>query len=113
MSEPTSPTQAGQTVHGPQTNIAGGVTQYGGLFNTGIFQGNIVIPPPQPTLATPPAPPPDFVGRTEQLAQLAATFLSQESNPVILSERVRALLAMRFRTLGCAVRSGRTGYIAS
>lgn len=167
MSEPTPPTQPGQTVHGPQTNIAGGVTQYGGLFNTGIIQGNIVIPPPQPTLATPPAPPPDFVGRTEQLAHLAATLtagrsaaitalqgmggigktalaqqlaatltvhfsggifwadlalhagsaetilrawgafcgadLSQEPNLVVLSERVRALLAMRRAAQGAVL----------
>jgi hypothetical protein len=34
MSEPTPPTQHGPTIHGPQTNIAGGVTQYGDLFTT-------------------------------------------------------------------------------
>lgn len=68
MSELTPPPS--QAVHGPQTTITGGVTQYGGLFNTGTIHGNIVLPPPQPTLATPPAPPPDFVGRDEQLADL-------------------------------------------
>ncbi len=70
MSEPTPSTQPGLTIHGPQTNITGGVTQHGGLFNTGVIYGNVVIPPPQPTRAISPAPPPDFVGREQQLADL-------------------------------------------
>lgn len=59
-----------QTGHSLQTNIEGGVIQHGGLFNTGIIQGNVIIPPPQPTCAIPPAPPPDFVGREQHLADL-------------------------------------------
>ncbi|MEZ4730210.1 MAG: tetratricopeptide repeat protein [Caldilineaceae bacterium] len=70
MSEPTPPSQPGQTVYGPQTNITGGVTQHGGLLNTGVIYGNVVIPPPQPTRAISPTPPPDFVGRAQQLADL-------------------------------------------
>lgn len=33
----TQPLPAGPTIAGPQTNITGGVTQSGGLFNTGIY----------------------------------------------------------------------------
>lgn len=60
-----------QPIHSRHTDITSGVIQYGGLFNTGVIYGNVVIPPPQPTLATPQAPPSDFVGREEQLTQLA------------------------------------------
>jgi len=70
MSEPAPPIQPGQTVLGPQTNIAGGVIQHGGLLNTGVIYGNVVIPAPQPTRAISPAPPPDFVGREQQLVAL-------------------------------------------
>jgi tetratricopeptide (TPR) repeat protein len=46
------------------------VTQHGGLLNTGVIYGNVVIPPPEPTRGISPAPPPDFVGREQQLADL-------------------------------------------
>ncbi|MCB9150912.1 MAG: AAA family ATPase [Caldilineaceae bacterium] len=51
--------QRGQTVYGSQTNVVG--------------DQHIHLPPIQPTTATAPAPPPDFVGRDDQISQLTAT----------------------------------------
>lgn len=61
--------QRQQTVYGQQINIAGNV-------GDGV---KIELPPLQPSAAVAPAPPPDFVGRQEQLAQLAATLIAGKS----------------------------------
>lgn len=79
MNHQAPPRQPGQTIQGHQTNFFGAVTQSGGILNTGVIHGNMVIPSPQPTLAVPPTPPPDFVGREQQLAHLAGLLTAGKS----------------------------------
>ena len=62
--------QRGQTVYGPQTNIAGNSQHFGDI--------NIIIPKAEEISCPPtiPDPPPDFTGRDDELKELQAKFAS-------------------------------------
>lgn len=87
-------------------------TVLGNQFNIGNVEGEmkVQLPPLEPSRAVPPAPPPDFVGRTEQLAQLAATLTAGHSAAIIalhgmggigktaLAQQLAAILTPHFRS---------------